>query len=43
MKSNNRYLIETIEKSSKYSSKYNKFKHLFIKNKSASALFKHQF
>ncbi len=43
MKSNNKYLTEIIEKLLKYSSKYNKFKHLFIKNKSASALSEHQF
>ncbi len=41
MKSNNKYLIEIIEKSFKYSSKYNEFKYLFIKNKNASALFKY--
>jgi len=38
VKSDNRCLAEIIEKSSKYLSKYNEFKHLFIKNKSASAL-----
>ncbi len=43
MKSDNRYLAEIIEKSLKYSSKYNKFKHLFIKNKSVFTLFEHQF
>ncbi len=42
MKSNNKYLAEIIEKPLKYSSEYNKFKHLFIKNKSASALFEYQ-
>ena len=43
MKFDNRCLIEIIEKSSKYLFKYNKFKRLFIKNKSASALSEHQF
>ncbi len=43
MKSDNRYLIEIIEKSSKYLSKYNKFKYLFIKNKNISILSKYQF
>ncbi len=42
MKSNNKYLIEIIEKSSEYLFKYNEFKHLFIKNKSASVLSKYQ-
>jgi len=43
MKFNNKCLIEIIEKSLKYLSKYNEFKYLFIKNKSASALSEYQF
>jgi len=43
VKSDNKYLAEIIEKSSKYSSEYNKFKRLFIKNKNAFALSEHQF
>ena len=41
MKSDNKCLAEIIEKSLKYLFKYNEFKCLFIKNKSASALFKY--
>jgi len=43
VKSDNKYLAEIIEKFLKYLSKYNKFKYLFIENKSASILSKHQF
>jgi len=43
VKSDNKCLVEIIEKSLKYLFKYNEFKCLFIKNKSASALSKHQF
>jgi len=43
VKSNNRYLAEIIEKFSKYLSKYNKFKHWFIGNKSAFILSEYQF
>ena len=42
MKSNNKCLVEIIKKFLKYLSKYNKFNRLFIKNKSAFALFKYQ-
>ncbi len=41
MKSNNKYLIEIVENSLKYLFKYNKFKYLFIKNKSAFTLSKY--
>ncbi len=43
MKSDNRYLVEITEKSFKYSSEYNKFKYLFMKNKNVSVLSKYQF
>jgi len=38
VKSDNRYLVEIIEKPSKYLSKYNEFKYLFIENKDAFIL-----
>jgi len=43
MKSNYKYLVEITEESAKYLLKYNKFKHLFIKDKSVSTLSKYQF
>ena len=43
MKSNNKYLVEIIEKLLEYLSEYNEFNYLFIKNKSAFILFEHQF
>jgi len=41
MKSNSKYLIEIVENFSKYLSKYNEFKCLFIKDKSVSTLSKY--
>ncbi len=43
MKSDNKCLVEIIEKSSEYLSKYNEFERLFRKNKNVSALSKYQF